>query len=153
MTIMDNHHYAMELADKADRAKRLGKYDDAKKFFHEAFQLECSAAMKFKDCPTIEPTRSIFFRSAASLAIECGEYREAERMIAFGLSGSPPEEIAEELRDLLEQVNSERHLMLRGISLYPNELQLAIWGPDIGYGFVQSREFIERVEKFENLSL
>jgi hypothetical protein len=41
---------------------------------------------------------------AASLALECGALREAERLIAVALSGNPPEEIAEELRDLLEQV-------------------------------------------------
>ena len=42
--------------------------------------------------------------SAASLALECGDYREAERLIAVALSGEPPDEIAEELRDLLDEV-------------------------------------------------
>lgn len=152
MTIMDNHHNAMEIADKADAAKRRGQYDEAKKFFLEAFYHECSAAMKFKDRPGIEPTRSILFRSAATLAVECGELREAERLISFGLSGSPPDEIIEELRDLLERVNFERHLKLRGIKLEPNELQLSIWGPAIGLGIAQSREFRERIENIETLS-
>ena len=48
--------------------------------------------------------RSVLHRSAASLALECGALREAERLIAAALSGDPPDEIAEELRDLLEQV-------------------------------------------------
>ena len=51
-----------------------------------------------------EPSRSVLHRSAASLAEQCGEFREAERLIAVALSGNPPEEIAEELRDLLQQV-------------------------------------------------
>jgi hypothetical protein len=34
--------------------------------------------------------------------------REAERLIAVALSGDPPDEIAEELRDLLEQVYFDR---------------------------------------------
>jgi hypothetical protein len=46
-------------------------------------------------------------RSAAALALECGVLREAERLIAAALSGDPPNEIAEELRDLLEQVYFE----------------------------------------------
>jgi hypothetical protein len=36
--------------------------------------------------------------------MECGEAREAERLIAIALSGNPPGEIAEELRDLWQQV-------------------------------------------------
>ena len=112
---MDNHHYAMELADKADRAKRLGRMEEAKAFFKEAFDHESLAALKLQNRNSVEPTRSILFRSAASLAIECEELREAERMIAYGLIGMPPNEIAEELRDLLEKVNFQRHLRLRGV--------------------------------------
>jgi hypothetical protein len=36
--------------------------------------------------------------------MQCGEYREAERLIAMALSGEPPYEIADELRHLLQQV-------------------------------------------------
>lgn len=152
MTIMENHHFAMDLADKADMAKRNGSIDIARNYLQEAFKYEHLAAMKFHKHENIEPTRSILFRSAASLALECEDYREAERMIAFGLSGYPPNEIAEELRDLLEKVNFERHLKLRGITLDPNEFQLSIWGPQIGFGVVQSREFGKRIEKIERLA-
>mgnify|MGYP006290723179 CR=1 FL=1 len=152
MTIMDNHHYAMELADKADHARRLGRLDEAKQYFSEAFEFERRAALNLQDRHKIEPTRSILFRSSATLALECGELREAERMIAFGLTGFPPIEIAEELRDLLERVNFERHLQLRGITLSPNEFQLSMWGPAIGLGFAQSKELRERIERVETLS-
>jgi len=149
---MENHHSAMDLADHADRAKRLGEIDKAKEYYLEAFRYESMAAIALKDRLGIEPTRSVFFRSAASLAIECNELREAERMIAFGLTGNPPDEIAEELRDLLETVHFEYHLKLRGMKLEPYEMQLSITGPAIGSGFAQSREFRERIEKVEILS-
>jgi hypothetical protein len=42
------------------------------------------------------------------LAWRCGEYREAERLIGAALAGTPPETIAEELRDLLLQVYFEK---------------------------------------------
>ncbi len=142
----------MELADKADHARRLGRLDEAKKYFKKAFDHESQAALNLRDRQTVEPTRSILFRSAASLAIDCDELREAERMIAYGLSGFPPVEIVEELRDLLERVHFERHLRLRGITLSPNEFQLSIWGPAVGPGFAQSRDFRERIEKVETLS-
>jgi hypothetical protein len=54
-----------------------------------------------------EPTRSVLHRSAASLAIKCGEYEEAERLIATALNGKPPDDIAAELRDLLKVVKKQ----------------------------------------------
>jgi len=44
---------------------------------------------------------AVGFRVIGDLA---GALRDAERLIAVALSGDPPAEIAEELRDLLEQV-------------------------------------------------
>jgi hypothetical protein len=70
----------------------------------QAFDRERQAADRVAGDVSLEPTRSVLHRSAASLALECGALREAERLIATALSGDPPEEIAEELRDLLEQV-------------------------------------------------
>jgi hypothetical protein len=56
-----------------------------------------------------EPTRSVLHRSAASLAVECLQLREAERLIGQALAGNPPPDIADELRDLLlDAVYSQR---------------------------------------------
>ena len=57
------------------------------------------------------------FRSAASLALNAGLFREAEKMITVGLSGNPPEPIADELRNLYENINFEKHLRLKGVTL------------------------------------
>jgi hypothetical protein len=97
-------------------AARL-KRDNAQSrdLFRLAFERESEAAALVAGDLAMEPTRSILHRSAAALALECGEYRSAERLIATALAGDPPEEIAEELRDLLEQVNFCRHLQLRGL--------------------------------------
>lgn len=62
-----------------------------------------------------EPTRSVFYRSAASLALQCEEFRETERLIATALSGNPPNEIAEELRDLLEKLYLQWNKPLRQV--------------------------------------
>jgi hypothetical protein len=48
-------------------------------------------------------------RSAAVLALECGELREAERLIGRALAGNPPINIANEMWDLLgEEIYSQR---------------------------------------------
>jgi hypothetical protein len=100
----DLHHEAMRLVDDAEATRRLGKTKVAGKRLREAFERERQAADLVAGDLSLETTRSVLHRSAASLALECGALREAERLVAVALSGEPPGDIAEELRDLLEQV-------------------------------------------------
>ena len=100
--IQELHYEAMRLADQADQYSRKRKLSKAKEIRQRAFSLERQAA---ELCPAdLEPTRSVLHRSAGELALECGALREAERVVAAALSGNPPDEIAEELRDLLERI-------------------------------------------------
>jgi hypothetical protein len=94
----------MRLVDQAESARRNGNIPGARGSLRRAIDLESQAADLVAADLSRETTRSVFHRSAASLALECGALREAERLIAAALSGDPPEEIAAELRDLLEQV-------------------------------------------------
>ncbi|MEL6310593.1 MAG: hypothetical protein AAFR81_22070 [Chloroflexota bacterium] len=97
------HDKAMEFATLAFLAEQRGETDDASRLYREAYELEKLVADKL--IPTdIEPSRSVILRSAASLAIDCGEYREAEKLIATALAGDPPKTIADQLRDLIVQV-------------------------------------------------
>jgi len=141
----DLHREAMSLADEAFVAKTKGESDRASSLLLRAFQKEREAASLLESDLTLEPTRSVLYRSAASLAIECEKPREAERLVAFALSGDPPDEIADELRDLLEQVQFHRHLELRGLALEPFELQLSLTGNVIGSNLALSDEFGQRV--------
>ena len=72
--------------------------------------------------------------------------RLAERLASKALAGDPHPKIAEELRDLLEQVNFRRHLELRGITLEENEIQLSLSGQSVGLGIVRPNELFERVD-------
>ena len=145
------HKEAMGLADQSLIARLQGDNQRADKLIREAYEKERTAASFTSESPELEPTRSVLHRSAASLALECGEVREAERLIGLALSGNPPGEIAEELRDLLEQVYFHRHLDLRGIKLASNEFQISLSGDSVGFGIAQSEEFIHRVKNVESL--
>lgn len=106
--INDLHEKAMEFSDQAFFAKREGDVKSAKKFARQGYELETQAAEMLKDKLEVEPSRSVLYRSAASMAISCEEYRQAEKLIATALAGNPPEEIAEELRDLLKEANIKK---------------------------------------------
>jgi hypothetical protein len=141
------HLAAMEFCDEALAARRKSDSALAVDLFRRAFENERDAASLLSH----EPTRSVIHRSAAALAVECGEYRAAEKLIAAALAGDPPREIAEELRDLFEQVNFNRHLDLRGLKLDPNELQISLYGNATSFGMVQSDLFVDRVRCAESL--
>jgi hypothetical protein len=105
--VQDTHRQAMEQADQADAAKKAGDLEEARTLFVEASRLESEAAHALIDQPDAEPTRSVLFRSAASLAMEARQFGQAAYLVACGLEGAPPQEIREELRALLRTVRHE----------------------------------------------
>ena len=98
------HEEAMDVALQGDIAVSQGKNDDAQSFYEEAFEKEREAALLAAYLNNPEPGLSILYRSAASLAMQCGRFREGEQLIAKALSGNPTPEIAKELRNLLQQI-------------------------------------------------
>jgi hypothetical protein len=120
--IQTPHQQAMDLAEAAAVAHLRGAIEQAAQLTRQAFERETQAANLIASALDAEPTRSVLHRSAASLAIECGELRIAERLIATALSGNPPPEIAEELRDLFIQINLGQYLKRQGIDLAINKL-------------------------------
>jgi len=147
------HNQAMDLAEKAILLRIRKKNIESIETFKEAYALERQAAMQLKDLHDFEPSRSVMFRSAASLALNAGLFRESEKMIAIGLSGEPPESIADELRNLYENINFERHLKLRGVTLSESDVQLSLVGSAVGYGIIRADEFIKRAEIFNNMTI
>jgi len=73
-------------------------------YFRSAFEHERKAAEMLEDAYEYEPTRSVLYRSAASLAWSCQDYVEAERLARKGLEGRPPGQIAHELKELLDLI-------------------------------------------------
>lgn len=97
----------METAVQADQALRDDESKRARSLFRQACAKESAAAERLVDNLEEEPTRSVLFRSAASLAIEGKQFMRAAYLIACGLEGTPPSEIREELRNLLRVVRRE----------------------------------------------
>jgi hypothetical protein len=96
------HETAMAFAEQA-----LMSHDslNANKLFRSAFEHERKAAELLEDALDYEPTRSVLYRSAATLARDCQDYGEAKRLIQKGLMGRLPDDIAEELKELLDLVH------------------------------------------------
>ena len=114
--IQELHKQAMDLAEAAFTAKVRGNLKQASQVSRQAFEKESQAAALIANQLDAEPTRSVLHRSAATLAIDCGEFQAAERLIAIALSGNPPQNIAQELKDLFIKINLRPYLERHGLT-------------------------------------
>jgi hypothetical protein len=149
--IIKLHNDSMDAAELAFLARMNRDYEKSEELFGESLKLELKAIDEIEKTNKIEPTYSVLLRSAATLALDCNDPRLAEKLVCKALSSNPPEDIVEELRDLMEQVNFRRHLITRGIVLEEDELQLSLAGEGVGLGVVDSQEFLQRVDNVSKL--
>ena len=147
MTIAnDLHNKAMESVDYALSARQRGADQEALSHFEEALAYELDAIADFeKRNGPLEPSYSVLHRSAATLALDCGKPRDAEKLAARALAQDPCFETAEELRDVMERATFQRHLQLRGIELVSGEIQMSLAGREVGLGIAEQHEVLTRV--------
>lgn len=100
------HDKAMNLSQDALVLQLTGQTGFVN-LYAEAFEYEQKAALFYLDMLDKEPTRSVLCQSAASLAIKCQKFTDAERLIEIGLSGNPPKMIETELKALKEQIKMQ----------------------------------------------
>lgn len=144
-TVRDLHREAMALAQEASLYRKRGEFDTARKLELQAVPLEVQAASQVEKLTESEPTRSILYQSAASLAFQAGDYATAQRLVFEGLSGYPPPRVEQELKHLFDQINFESHLAVNEEKLTAAEMQLSIAGDMVGYGRVAYSAFEDRM--------
>ena len=111
------HDAAMLAADNGIAARRSedGKHKGllARQWFNAAM---CSEFVAAKMTPhDVQPTRSVLMRSAATLALDCGQVDIAAMWAAEALRESPPPEIAAELGEVVEKATlseAERYVLV-----------------------------------------
>ena len=147
------HNEAMSIADDADLMKHHGQLVDAIELFRKAFALEHEAAMAALASGVEDLSAGVLVKSAAFLAYDGGLIRESEQMVGLALSRNLPEEIAEEMRDLLENIHFARHLRLNGITLSDNEVQIVVAGRGVAHGMAREDDVNERISTFKQLAV
>jgi|GEM_PF-2123908 len=119
------HKEAMRLAFEGDLAQ--GILDDvAVEEYRKAYGLEAQAARMIP--AGTEPTRSVLFRSAASLAMCAGDYQASLELIEEGRSDTAPGEIMYEMDELEAEVKWKRRLAWT--RFVPVKLILTDWRRD-----------------------
>ena len=98
------HHQAMAIVDEAELACRSGDVDRERTLLASALAFETGAASQVE--PNLEPTRSVLYRSAASLAVQLGDSARAHALALEGLRGAPPRGVRAELFEILDALPS-----------------------------------------------
>lgn len=148
-SVRDYHNIAMEFADLGIRNRARGNPEHALAYFEQALDFELAAIGELDQSDGL--AWSILHRSAGTLALDCRRFRQAEQITTYALAGEPHPDIAEELRDLLEQIYFQRHLDLKGVTLQDDELQLSLSGQEVGNGIVKYNEIYGRVDNTSKL--
>ena len=138
------HDEAMGLTDRALRHRRRGRIAQAGKLFAQALEQERRALELMGEVD--EPIYSTMYRSAATLALDCEQYRLAEKLASTALAGDPPEYLVWELREVVEQANFHTHLRLDGVELSDSELQVSVSGSRVGFGYAMYEDWQPRFE-------
>jgi hypothetical protein len=94
------HDKAMGLSHEADMAMIWKDESKAQLLYRQSLELEREAAYIYSERFDEEPVRTILYRSAASLAMLCHLYEEANLLIQQGESNSTPPYMATELKEL-----------------------------------------------------
>jgi hypothetical protein len=106
-TVRDLHRQAMDLAVPALMARQRGNSEEAVALARQALPLELAAAEKIAKTIESEPTRSILYLSAATLAYEAGDLPQAQRLIGEALSGYPSPKTEYDLLELLAMLHKD----------------------------------------------
>jgi hypothetical protein len=84
--------------------KKNGEHGGSKQKFLQACELELKSASLIEKLRENEPSRSMLFLGAASLAFQGEDFDLAERLVGEGLSGYPPDDVKADLRKLLDEI-------------------------------------------------
>lgn len=103
------HDAAMKRVDDANMALLC---DSRSTETHKSYMLTAlnqeSEAASILETINLEPSRSILFKSAAWIAVECGEIHRAEELVRRGLDGNPPDIFRQEFRDIRKEIERVR---------------------------------------------
>lgn len=150
-TVDDLHNEAMDHAETAFFLRKQGTESESVEMFYRALDLEMEAASRLADDRESEPSRSILYHSAASLAYNSGEYETADWLIAKGLAGFPPTDVREDLKNLYEDVNFRRHLAAKGILVSNRQWLMSLSGNATAYGAAIADQLLPRMDKATTL--
>jgi hypothetical protein len=151
MSFVDFHDKAMAMVDEAREAERAGNQERRIESLRAAYRLEKQAANLLDPIADSEPTRSVLFRSASSLAFQAEDYHEACNLAFDGLNGNCPEDLAAELLEVANDAKFRLQLIAQDLRIVENEITLIVRGPGVSIGLAPAKQVTLMLRRIEML--
>ena len=148
-SVRELHNRAMSLVDEAIHERKYGDTERSLALFRQGLESEMGALDLLPDQSGLG--WSILIRSAATLALDCENYRLAEKLASTALAGDPHSEVIDEIRDVWERASLHRHLEFSGVALGNTEVQLSLVGSAAAGGMTYLSELLVRADSFQKL--
>ena len=148
-SVNDYHNMAMEFADLGLSKRAQGEHQRAQAYFEQALDFELAAIAALDRSGGLG--WSILHRSAGTLALDCQRFRQAEQITARALAGEPHPDIADELRDVLEQSNFHRHLSWNDVAIGQWEIRMNLVGRAVASGVTNLSCLLPRMETIQKM--
>jgi hypothetical protein len=147
------HNEAMKLYDSALAARRSGDEQAFNRDVLAALEAESGAARIFADELGLEPTRSVLFRSAATIAMTAGVYDKALELSAAGLAAlSVSPSIRAELVALVKEANYRLNVCATdGVRIGTESIVMSLEGGAVGNGMVRHDVFKAKLSAIVNI--
>lgn len=150
-SVRELHEKAMKFAQDAMLEKEAGNSSYAVALYGKAFELEKEAAFLVKKDKQSEPTRSILFRSSASLAYQAEKYIEATQMVGEGLSGYPSKRVFQELNIINEKIKLAIYNIEKELTPESEGFIFHLVGNAIEYGAIYYNDFLKRADAMQKI--
>lgn len=153
MNAVDLHEKAMALYDAALTARRSGDEAGFRLKVKDALEAESKAAKLFAQAHGLEPSRSVLYRSAATIAMAGCEFDKAIELAAAGLAAaSVPSEIKAELVAVIKDANYRLHVLESdGITIGDESITMSLEGEAVGNGMVRHEVFKAKINSLVNI--
>lgn len=119
------HDIAMEFVDEALFAQKRGDETTAQLFYQKAYNLERTYALSIPKKADYQLSRSIFLRSAATLALDCQKPSEANELAQLALEENPHPAIVAELEEVLAKAQ-KAVIVHSDLPLSPNNTEYTL---------------------------
>jgi hypothetical protein len=151
VNFVELHDEAMALVDKAREVERTGDKNGSTVLLREAYRLEREAAGSLDAIADSEPTRTVLFRSAASLAFQAEDYQEACNLAFDGLTGNSPEEHTTELLEIASDAKFRSQLISQNFRVSTAQVTVILRGPRVSIGLAPARQTASILGRVEAL--
>ena len=132
-TMLEFHNQAMDFVTRATLSLEPAPENESsrRELFQQALDLELKAIEILEQQEFHSLTYSLIHRSAASVALESGDFELAEKLASKTIARGADPSIVRDLREISGRAATNQTLREHGIQILDNDIEMSVDGPAI----------------------